>query len=158
MHVQLKLGGAGRDGLLRIWFLFFLWVFVVCAVSPWLHGLLLGLTFGSALTFLLVYRQNRLGGIVGFLVVGTAVAFMLPPAFAAWTNILSALLAGGPRDWLNFTFLQRAAYQAAVAFVPVAVLAVHFAFRDQLLRGFEGREKIRGRRFSPASYYLVTRR
>ena len=158
MSVHLKSGGAGRDALLRVWFLFFLWVFVAYAVVPGLHGLLVALTFGAALTFLLVYWQNRLAGIVGFLVVGTAVVFALPPAYSAWSSIVSATLADGARGRPSLDFVRFATYRAAVAFVPLVVIAVHFNFRHQLLRGFQARDKVRGRRFSPSSYYLVTRR
>ena len=48
--------------------------------------------------------------------------------------------------------------QAALAFGPLAVLAVPFAFRDRPLRESADPEKIRGRRFSPSGYDLVTRR
>lgn len=51
-----------------------------------------------------------------------------------------------------------AADPAAVAFGPLAVLAVPFAFRDRPLRESADPEKIRGRRFSPSGYDLVTRR
>ena len=47
---------------------------------------------------------------------------------------------------------------AAVAFGPLAVLAVPFTFRDRPLRESAEPEKIRGRRFSPSRSDLVTRR
>lgn len=154
MNAHTKIGGANRAGLLRVWFLFFLWGFVTSVTTPqpdWRGFLCL---LGSAFTLLLLYRRNRLAGIVGFLVSASVVLLALPEAAVGWRHFASGRFFGGPFAW----FSPSALYALAVPLVPAVVLALHIASRHRILRAFEGREQHRGRAVTTSSYYLITNR
>lgn len=155
MHAQAKIGGTDRVGLLRVWLLFYLWAFVSGFAAPqaseeqtWF------IMLGSAATVFLLYRRNRLAGIVGFLVGVFVLVPALPDAWQGWNHLISGRFLHVP----SFGTLPFALYHVAFAVVPIAVLSLHIASRHRILRGFEGREHFRGRVVSPSSYYLITRR
>jgi hypothetical protein len=153
MNAQTKIGGVNRDGLLRVWLLFYLWAFVSGFAAPqaseersWF------IMVGSAATVFLLYRRNRLAGIVGFLVGACVLVPALPDAWQGWTHLVSGRFLSVP----SFRTLPFALYHVAFALVPIAVLSLHVASRHRILRGFEGREHSRGRVVTPSSYYLIT--
>ena len=160
MTPRTTLGGLNRDALLRVWFLFYVWVFVGGVLAPPPNWLWLALMFGSALAWILIYRRNRLGGIVGFIVCGTMVIFTLPDALAAWGSLRSNVAAGETLFGLDVHPVLLALYRTANAFVPTVVLALHVASRHRLLRAFEESvaERRHGKVIAPSSYYLITRR
>jgi hypothetical protein len=158
MTAQTKLGGVDRDALLRLWFLFYVWACVGSVFipdEPWRWFAWLG---GSALTCILLYRRNRLAGIVGYIVCAAAVATTLPLALTPWGALVSSHYDAATLFTLHRSPLFPLLYQTSLAFVPTVVLGVHVASRHRLLRGFEGRmvERRHARIIAPSSYYLVT--
>jgi hypothetical protein len=160
MTPRTTLGGLNRNALLRVWFLFYLWVFVGGVLAPQPNWRWLALVLGSALTWIFIYRRNRLGGIVGFIVCGAMVIFTLPEALAAWGSVRSGAPAAETLFGVGVPPVLLALYRTANAIVPAVVLGLHVASRHRLLRAFEESvaERRHGKVIAPSSYYLITRR
>jgi len=173
MSVRSRLGGVDRETLLRGWFLLFVWVWMNVARSGFAHPgnmsqsawvLWVVWLFGSALTFFLIARRNRLAGIVGFLIGATLVAYLWLLCVESWSSAFwLATHPGIARS--GFAYLRHilpplghALFATAQAIVPLAVLARHFATRHRLM--LYGRvdniDTDRDSRRRPGSYYFVT--
>ena len=160
MTAQTTLGGVNRDALLRLWFLFYVWAFVMSFFGWNAHWGWSAWVYGSALTCFLIYRRSPLAGIVGYIVSGTAVAAILPQSL----RTISVFFFGPSKLATYFQFpdplIVQACYYITLAVVPTAVLVMHVASRHRLLRAFEGSvaERRHGRTIAPSSYYLITLR